>query len=399
MPSLGADMDAGTLVEWLVKPGDEVTRGQIVAVVETQKGAIDVEIFDDGEIVELLVQPIREVPVGTVLAIVRRPGEVVVERSRAAPVEPSLAPVEPSVASVEPSVGSSAVPASVPAPLPTSTARRVSPRARKLAAELAVDLARLVGSGPEGSIVGADVERAATPMQAPAPTPARRGQADPSAMRSAIAAAMSRSKRDIPHYYLLHTIDLEPALAWLERQNEQRPISARLLPALLFVRAVALALREFPQLCGFWRDDAFVPSPGIHVGVAVSLRGGGLVNPALHDADQGELDALMVRLRELGTRARSGGLRASELSDAAITLTSLGEQGVDAVLGVIQPPQVAIVGVGTIRLRPWVVAGNVVPRRIVELGLSADHRVSDGHTGARFLRKIEQLLTQPETLS
>lgn len=377
MPSLGADMDVGTLVEWLVKPGDRVTRGQVVAVVETQKGAIDVEIFDDGEIVELLLQPVVEVPVGTPLAIYRRTGD---ESAKAAPA--TSAPVRPAapVAAIAPQ------PTSAPVAAPRD-AVKVVPRARKLAEQLGVDLARVVGSGPDGSITGDDVERAA----------AARTQA-PLGMRQAIAAAMTRSKHEIPHYYLLHTLDLDPALVWLEAQNNERPIAARLLPIVLLVRAVALALVDHRQLSGHVRDGTFVPGAGIHVGLAVSLRDGGLVNPALHDADRGTLDELMARIADVSQRARSGGLRASELSAATITVTSLGERGVDAVLPIIHPPQVAIVGFGSMRVRPWVDDGRIVPRRLVEASLAADHRVSDGHAGARFLAQIDRLLHTPEAL-
>jgi pyruvate dehydrogenase E2 component (dihydrolipoamide acetyltransferase) len=215
-------------------------------------------------------------------------------------------------------------------------------------------------------------------------------------MRAAIAAAMSRSKREIPHYYLSHTIDLEPALRWLEARNAEVPIAERVLPVALLVRAVARALREFPELCGFWQDGGFVPAPGIHVGLAVSLRDGGLVNPAIHHADQGSIEQLFERIRDVTRRARAGQLRSSEFSDAAITITSLGDQGVDVVLGVIHPPQVAIVGFGTVAPRPWVVDGRLEVRRVVTVSLSADHRVSDGHRGGRFVRLVEQHLRAPE---
>lgn len=378
MPSLGADMDVGTLVEWLVKPGDRVTRGQVVAVVETQKGAIDVEIFDEGEIVELLLQPVVEVPVGTALAIYRKPGD---ESAKAPPA--TSAPVLPAtpVAAIAPQ------PTSAPVAAPRG-AVKAAPRARKLAEQLGVDLAQVVGSGPDGSITGDDVERAA----------AARTKGPPSGMRQAIAAAMTRSKHEIPHYYLLHTLDLDPALVWLEARNRERPIAARLLPIVLLVRAVALALLDHRQLSGHVRDGTFVPGAGINVGLAVSLRDGGLVNPALHDADRGTLDELMARIADVGQRARSGGLRASELSAATITVTSLGERGVDAVLPIIHPPQVAIVGFGSMRVRPWVDDGRIVPRRLVEASLAADHRVSDGHAGARFLAQIDRLLHTPEAL-
>jgi pyruvate dehydrogenase E2 component (dihydrolipoamide acetyltransferase) len=217
-------------------------------------------------------------------------------------------------------------------------------------------------------------------------------------MRQAIAAAMSRSKREIPHYYLWHAIDVEAALQWMTATNERLPIAERLLPAVLLVRAVALALREVPELGSAWTDGRAVPPRGIHIGFAVALRGGGLVNPAIHDCDRGSLGELMQRMRDVTQRARSGGLRASELSDAVITVTNLGELGTTGVLGVIHPPQTAIVGFGAITPRPWVVGDTVVVRRVVEATLSADHRVTDGHGGARFLRAIERNLQRPEGL-
>ncbi|HEX6210177.1 MAG TPA: 2-oxo acid dehydrogenase subunit E2, partial [Methylomirabilota bacterium] len=163
-------------------------------------------------------------------------------------------------------------------------------------------------------------------------------------------------------------------------------------------KAVALALREVPELNALWRGDHAEPSGAVHVGVAIALRGGGLVAPALHDADRQPLGDLMRGLRDLVQRARGGGLRSSELSDSTITVTSLGEQGVESVVGIIYPPQVAIVGFGRIVDRPWVVDGAVVPRPVVTATLSADHRVSDGHRGGLFLAAVERLLQAPERL-
>lgn len=392
MPSLGADMESAVLVEWTVKVGDTVKRGDVVAVVETDKGAIDVEIFEGGVIEELLVEPDTRVPVGAVMARLRGEGE-----ATAATVQPEPA-ARPETAGAAAPTGAGSPVASAPsavemvAPESASAGRVVaSPRARKLAAERGVALEGLMGTGPGGSITAEDVERAAA--QGPARGATRPGAA--TGMRAVIGAAMSRSKREIPHYYLGHTVDLEPALRWLEARNAEVPIGERVLPVALLVRAVARALREVPELCGFWRDDGFVPAPGIHVGVAVALRDGGLVNPAIHDADRGSLTELFGRIRDVTQRARTGQLRSSELSDAAITVTNLGDQGVDAVFGVIHPPQVAIVGFGAIAPRPWVVDGRIEARRLVTLSLSADHRVSDGHRGARFLRIIERNLQEP----
>jgi pyruvate dehydrogenase E2 component (dihydrolipoamide acetyltransferase) len=217
-------------------------------------------------------------------------------------------------------------------------------------------------------------------------------------MRRAIAAAMSRSKREIPHYYLSTTIDLHAMQTWLTARNANRPVTERLLPGVLFLKAVALALREVPELNSLWADDHAVPANGVHVGVAISLRSGGLIAPAIHDTDRKSLGEVMRDLLDLVTRARSGTVRSSELSDPTITVTSLGDQGAEAVFGVIYPPQVAIVGFGKIVERPRVVGGEVVARSVVTVSLSGDHRVSDGHRGGLFLAAVERLLQEPDKL-
>ena len=217
-------------------------------------------------------------------------------------------------------------------------------------------------------------------------------------MRAAIARLMARSKREIPHYYLSSTVDLGGAMAWMRERNRELPVSERLVPAALVLKGTALAVRQHPELNGFWVDEAFVPGPGVHLGVAVSLRGGGLVAPAIHDAADLALGDLMARLRDLVARARAGRLRRAELADPTITVTNLGDQGVEAVFGVIYPPQVALVGVGRVVERPWAVGGLMGVRPVTTVTLAADHRATDGFTGARFLDTIDRLLQQPEAL-
>jgi pyruvate dehydrogenase E2 component (dihydrolipoamide acetyltransferase) len=209
---------------------------------------------------------------------------------------------------------------------------------------------------------------------------------------------MARSKREIPHYYLATTIDMTAAMAWLEEENRRRPVAERLLPAVLLMKATALALAAVPELNGTYGEDGFRPSESVHLGWAIALRGGGLIAPGIHDAETKSLGELMAALRDLVQRARKGGLRSSELSDSTITVTSLGDQGVDSVQGVIFPPQVAIVGFGTVVTRPWVVDGEVVARPVITATLSADHRVSDGHRGALFLQALDRHLQEPEKL-
>ena len=288
-----------------------------------------------------------------------------------------------------------------------TTGTKVTPAARRRAAELGIDAGGIAGTGIDGAVTLADVELAGrTRAAAPQPTArltaaaagSRRVGFDAAEMRKAIAAAMGRSKREIPHYYLSHTVDLGAALAWLETFNAARPVPERLLPAVLLLKAAALALREVPQLNGAYVDSAFRQGKGIHVGWAISLRGGGLIAPAIQDADKRSLGELMAAMRGLVQRARTGGLRSSELASPTVTVTSLGERGAESVTGIIYPPQVAIVGFGTVLRRPWVVDGRVEPRPLASVTLAADHRVSDGHTGARLLNAIERLLQEPAQL-
>lgn len=365
MPSLGADMDAGTLLAWRVKPGDRVRRGDIIAVVDTQKAAIEVETFVTGIVEELVVTEGTRVPVDTVLATIRADEE----------------PIPP------PRVGRRA---------------RVSPAARKRAGELGVEPGEIKGTGEGGAVTLADVERAArtaapareiTAAAAAAPSPDRRAD-----VMRAMAAAMSRSKREIPHYYLSTTIDLGAAMAWLTAENATRPVERRILAGALLLKTTALALKEVPELNGFYVEDSLRRAESVHLGSAVSLRGGGIIAPAIHDADQKSLDEVMQSLADLVQRARAGTLRSSELSDSTATVTSLGDRGSDVVFGVIYPPQVALVGFGRIIERPGVHAGQVIPRPTVVASLSADHRASDGRRGAAFLRALDRRLQAPEAL-
>lgn len=385
MPSLGADMDEGKLLEWKIKPGDEVKRGQVVAVVDTAKAAIDVESWEEGTVYRLLVQPEETVPVGTPIALFLAPGE-------SEPSEVATTPAPPATGKAPPTTAPAPKPRPAAAP---GAGAKVSPAARKRARELEVDLGRITtGSGPHGSIVIADVERAAQGTTPAAPSD--RG----AQMRKTIAAAMSRSKREIPHYYLAETIPLRKATQWLDAENASRPMEKRLLMAVLLVKAVAITLAQFPELNGHFRDGAFRPGAAVHVGVAIFLRDGGLVAPAIHDVADKNPDELMGALSDLIRRARAGSLRSSELSDPTVTVTSLGDTGVELVHAVIYPPQVAIVGFGRVARRALVDEdGAVVAAPAVTATLAADHRVSDGHRGALFLAALRETLQRPQQLA
>jgi pyruvate dehydrogenase E2 component (dihydrolipoamide acetyltransferase) len=287
MPMLGADMEAGTLIEWLKHPGDAVKRGDIIAVVDTDKGAIEIEVFDDGVLDRLMVEAGQKVPVGTVLAHIQESGEATAPG----------APVTAAPLALAPPIGTRG-----------EAHHRASPAARRAAEQLHVDLGSVTGTGPGGAVTLSDVERAASRgrVSPPVPTEAAAPVDRTAAMRRAIAAAMARSKREIPHLYLAATIDMSRALDWLSKENERRSVERRLLLIALLMKAVAKAVGEVPGVNGFWQQDAFQPATGVHVGCAVALRGGGLVAPAVHDTDRKNLDTLMRDVLDVVARARAG---------------------------------------------------------------------------------------------
>ncbi len=394
MPSLGADMEAGTLTDWLVKPGDAFERGDIVATVETAKGIIDIEIFEPGVMERLLVEPGTEVPIGTVLATYRKAGEAASAEQRSAAAEEVARGPGRAAAATAPS-GATARPTAA-----ASAAGRppVSPAARRRARELGVDAESLTGTGPGGAVTLDDVDRAGRAAPDARPQGALPHAPAAQDMRGVIAQSMSRSKREIPHYYLATTVDMTHAVAWLEEWNASHPVTERLLYGVLLVKAVALALGAVPELNGYWRDGRFEPAAAANVGVAVRLRGGGLVAPALENAALAPLPDLMRRFQDVVQRARAGRLTRTELTGGTITVSSLGEGSVETVFPIIYPPQVAIVGFGAIVQRPWIVEGKVVPAPVITAALSADHRASDGHRGSLFLADLGRRLMQPENL-
>ena len=413
MPSLGADMDEGTLLEWLVKPGDAVHKGDVVAVIDTAKSAIDVEVFEDGIVAELLVEPGTLVPVGTPLARIdggQAPPEPTPEPVPETHPVPRLAPPvrhlmhqfgldvsdvvgsgprgqvtrkDVLVAAGESSVGGPPV-VVVPAAPPPASRPRITPRARRLAAQRGVDLDALAGSQV---VTGPDVQ-AATPKAKVDRT---------AAMRAATAALMGRAAREIPHYYVASTFDITSTLDWLREFNAGRKPRDRVLPAALFLRAAVVAATAVPELNGHW-DEQFVAADGVDLGIAVATRSGGLVTPRIVRAQDLDLTGLMGHLTDLVKRAKAGRLKGSELLPGSITVSSLADGGPDVLYGVIYPPQVALVGVGAVAPRPWVVDGELAIRSTVTVTLAADHRATDGRTGARFLGAFGQALTHPEEL-
>lgn len=462
MPSLGADMEAGTVLEWRVAPGDEVAPGDVVALVDTEKAEIEVEIFDAGVIDAIDVPVGVEVAVGTTLAHLRPVGSsTAAGAGRAVPAlttPAAAAAVSPSVPVPLPVVvpvsdpGRAAVPAPQPVPCVLSplvrrlanelhvdlehlrgtgvggrvtrsdveravSRRRISPRARRLAAVRGIDLASVErgrrGGRPCGAVVGDDVLASGAPagggggLVAPPPAgatapsrfPERSHPPEPPSgnrMRAAIASSMTRSWREIPHYHVSTRIDLSPALRWLDDRNAAASTAQRVLPSALLLHAIAVSARRHPEVNGWWVDGGFRPAAAVDLGVAVALRGGGLATPTITGADALDLDELMGRLQEVVTRARRGRLRSSDMAAASLTVTNLGDLGVDAVSGIIHPPQVGLVGLGAVHDEPWALNGLLGVRSVVHATFAGDHRASDGLAGAAFLRTLGSTLQEPD---
>lgn len=346
MPILGAEMTHGKLIEWKIKVGDQVKRHDIIAVIDTDKAAIEVESFGEGIVEKLLTNIGESVPVGTVMAIIHEPGEKIISPKEHIATVPSL---------------------------------KISPLARKLATQLGVDVSKVKGTGPGGAIVEDDIRKSASGGSVM--------EDHALSMRKVIAAAMSRSKREIPHYYLSNEMDMNSALTWLGQYNSSRSVTDRLVYVVLLIKAVVNTLKEFPEFNGYFINNEYKPSASIHIGMAISLRGGGLIAPALLNTDKMNLVEIMTNLNDLVCRTRSGKLKGGEISDSTITITNLGELGVDSVFGVIYPPQVALIGFGKISSHKTLIAT-----------LAADHRITNGLLGSRFLSTLNQFLQEPEKL-
>lgn len=384
MPSLGADMESGFLREWHVKPGDTVKRGDIIAEVETQKGIIDIEVFDEGIVGDLFIKIDETVPVGTLMTHILTLDEAKAGLKPEVPAREEQATAVAAIPDGKPSVQAAPVVHRV----------RASPLARRIAQQHGIDLSQLKGSGPEGAITKDDMEKMlATRVTAGKPLERTAAQN----VRMAVAAAMSKSNREIPHYYLQTKVDMAHALGWLAETNKQRQVKDRLLPAVLLIKAVARALEEVPDLNAWW-EDGLQLKKDIHIGFVVSIRQGGIVVPAIHDVGKKNLDELMKALSDIIPRARALRLRSSELSDSTVTITNLGEGGVETVFGMIYPPQVALVGFGGIIQEAWAENGMLGIRPVLTASLSADHRASDGSTGSRFLTALKNHLKNPGQL-
>jgi len=395
MPSLGAEMDEGTILEWRVAVGDTMRKGDVLALVDTDKAEIDVEVWHDAVVDELLVDVGTTVPVGTPIARLRETDAAV---ESAEPPPPSTPQEQPTAAPPVAPVGARTRPADdEPAPVtasgpaaPAATAERPDPRL-------------VYWPGPDCSdesptLKQAPGEETGSLPLAPSPAPPEEPRSRAERRQSAVAALMERSNREIPHFHLVREIDFTAALSRLRTHNEQVPPADRILPAALLLHAVAQAAQG-SAINGIVTDEPdATEAEHVDLGVAVHLRGAGLITPVLSAAEEMSLDTLMAELKGLVARARAGALGSRDLTPATLTVTNIGEAGADQVLGVIKPPERALVGIGRIAERPVVVDGELNVRTTVAVTLTADHRVVNGHSGARFLDAMARTLNRVDDL-
>jgi pyruvate dehydrogenase E2 component (dihydrolipoamide acetyltransferase) len=438
MPQMGADMTEGTLVRWLKQVGEHVNRGEVIAEIETDKATVELESYESGTVLQHVTGEGETVPVGDIIALLGAPGEAVqgaparrppaetpVRRTIDRAVETVLAPepLSPLVApmpatEVPPAPGPNGAVQAIPALTPGGRLR-VSPVARRIAHDAGVDIATLQGSGPDGRILRRDVEAAVksrgavaaapTPVAAPAPAavaprapvaaaPAG-GEVQPlSKMRQAIARRMVLSKQQQPHYYLTLDIDMTAALGFREQLNATATAEQRVSVNDLVVKACALALQRHPRFNAAYGDAGLQFHDRVNIDIGIALDEG-LIAPAILDCGNKSLGRIAVEAKDLIERAKSGHLRSDEYTDGTFTITNLGAYGVETLIGIINPPQAAILGVGSVMPQPVVRDGEVVVRQVMKVALSADHRVTDGAEGARFIKEIQGLLENPASLA
>ncbi len=395
MPQMGADMEEGTIIRWVKQEGAEVERGEIIAEIETDKANVEIEAFESGVFRKTLAQEGDVVAVGTVIAVIASPEEDISQYEGVVAAQPVEAKASAAAGPAAPSA-----PAAKEAPAATNGRRRASPVARRLASEKGIDLTGIQGTGPDGRIVRRDVEAAIaeTPAStAGAPEVAPAQAVTMSRMRQTIARRMAQSKREAPHYYITVDIDMTEAERLRHQLNDAFHRELHVSVNDLIVKASAMALERHPLFNTWFVDGELRQHDAINVCIAIALDDG-LIAPAILDAGNKRLAEIADDARSLAKRAKSGALKPEEYSGGTFTVSNLGMFDVETLVAIIQPPQTAILGVGSVRSMPVVRDGAVTVAELMKVALSGDHRATDGAQGAQFLHDIRRLLENPAAL-
>jgi pyruvate dehydrogenase E2 component (dihydrolipoamide acetyltransferase) len=428
MPKLSDTMEEGTIVEWKKKSGDPVKKGEVIAEVESDKATFDLESESDG-VLDIIVEQGVPAKIGAPIARIGAPGEAPVakpapkEAAKEAPKEPAAKVEKPKAQAEEPKGEPDAAPPPLspkPVAQPTPVTQdgngaaaggaevKASPLAKRLAAELGVNLAMVKGSGPEGRIVKEDVQAAAVgktaTQRAPAPAAVRPAGPDvelvePTRMQATIARRMAEAKSTVPEFTVTVEARVDLAVSMRQQLKDSVPGADKVTMTDFLVRACALALRKFPEVNSSWVDGKFQRKRRISIGLAVApSQGMGLLVPVVHDADLKDLIQISIESRQVIERARSGRPAEGDLSGATFSISNLGMYGVDEFVAIINPPEAAILAVGTIKEVPVVDAGRIVPGKVMRMTLSVDHRVFYGATAAQFMAEVKRLIENPVTL-
>ncbi len=410
MPRLSDTMEDGVVANWLKKIGETVSRGDVLAEIETDKALMELEAYDDGVLEHIIAEPGTRVPIGEPIAVL---GDGTGSAPIPAPATTRTDATPPPVVSSSTDVHADAGPSST-APAADDRRHKSSPLARKIARDLGVDITTLTGTGPGGRITRRDVETAhtTTTSGAPAPTvPTTQADAahatdrpasgdydeiDLTGIQRVSAARLTQSKQQAPHIYLTSAIDVTELLAFRARINETlaEANAGKVSVNDLLVKAVAVALRANPAVNVSFAGDTLRRHHGIHLGVAVATPAGLLV-PVIRDADRKPVSAIAAETRDKAERARDRKLRAEEMTGSTFTISNLGMYGIEHFTAVINPPEAAILAIGAATDELRLDGGEVVSRKILRVTMSADHRAIDGAVAAQFLAQLEDLITHP----
>ena len=410
MPKLSDTMEEGVILKWLRKEGEKVKQGEVIAEIESDKADMELEAYDSGVLRKIVVPEGGKAPIGALIAVIGEPSEDISALLSAAPPskpavpEPQKAPPAPVIQTARPSPQPAApVAASIPPPSrPTDGRTKASPLARRLASEKNIDLARVTGSGPQGRVVKRDIEGVLASgvgitARAPHPiTPGTSADVELSLIRKTIAKRMTESKVTAPHFYVTVEIDMEPAIAFRDQIDNVTQIKVSFTDIL--IKAAAAALMQHPSVNASYLGDRTRQYHYAHVGVAVALDDG-LVTPIVRNCEQKSILQINEELQNLVERARARKLKPEEYSGATFTISNLGMYGVEEFVAIINPPEGAILAVGTIVEKPVVKAGQVVIGHTMKATLSADHRIIDGALAARFLQDLKRILENPAALT
>ena len=389
MPSMGADMTEGTIVKWLKNEGDEVKRGDKLAEIETDKTVVEMECYNDGILKKIIVQEGQAVPVGDLIAYIGDAGDEVPEGSSNA--INNTAP--------ESTNSTETVENQTPNPSPSIGKVKASPIAKKLATELGVDLTSINGSGPGGRITREDVEEAS---KGSASGDSIQGSEDSNSvpltpMRKAIAGVVSKSKSEIPHFYISNSADMSEVIKMRSEFNEKNSVKVSVNDIVLF--AVTQALKKFPKFNSSFNDGNLIEHKNINVGMAIALPVG-LIVPAVLGCENKSLTEISDSAKDLASRAKGSGspLTQEENNGATFSVSNLGMFDIDEFVAIIVPPQSAILSVGKANDEVIVKEGNMVISKIMKMTLSVDHRVNDGAEAAMFLGELKEILETPNQI-